>query len=515
MSAELIPLKQGQHVVTYVPKVTTDLPFFNLTQRKKGISNKIKFEGEDNFGNPINWEVRHNTDDDIGYAGVLAHEVWYLVIKPAIDATRKKEGKLPGIIPLGGIRECLRMVGWTAGGHQANDFIRALTQISFAGVIADLWFPTGELDEAGKPKFKQLKGRFSRMSVYAIGEQHLTEDDIKNTSFEFDLEDVVYIKLDPFETQLLEAQNESQKLIDNEYMFSVKPVARRWYELVAGKVYGAVHYKKPYFKIRYSEYLKHHHTLKRFYTPKAVNRQIRQIIKDHVSTGFVAKFESKKIVETGRELDFEIKFYIGEEAKNSIQRIRGYLATKTRKKSAEVKKAHITPKLVEESQNRSDIPAGARNAATSENLKPQSILISDQHLSILDLMPDESREIVQTLFNEYQISWEKSHKLATEDAEECRKQIAAMPFREVELNNKAGFLIKAIENSYNLPEAYLSRIEAKKREAANEKKKNATLECELCDNIGFRFVITENYPRGAAKRCTHDAKTENQFQTIK
>jgi hypothetical protein len=515
MATELIPLKQGQHVVTYVPKVTTDLPFFNLTQRKKGISNKIKFEGKDGFGNPVNWEVRHNTDDDIGYAGVLAHEVWYLVIKPAIDAARRETGRTPSIVPLGGIRECLRMVGWTEGGHQANDFIQALTQISFAGVIADLWFPTGETDGAGKPKFQQIKGRFSRMSVYAIGEKHLTEDEVKTAAFEFELEDTVYIKLDPFEARLQEAQADSQKLIDNEYMFSVKPVARRWYELMAGKVFGTVQYKKSYFKVRYSDYLKHHHTLKRFYTFKAVNRQIRQIIKDHVETGFITKFETKKIKEPNKELDFEIKFYVGQEAKNSISRIKSYLATKTRKKQIEVKKAHISPKLVGESQNRSDIPTGAENTATSENLPPQSILISDQHLTILDLMPSASREVVQILFNDYQISWEKCYKLATEQTEECRRQIAAMPFREVELNNKAGFLIKAIEESYNLPEAYLSRIEAKKREALNKQKTNATLECKLCDHSGFRFVITENYPRGAAKRCTHDEKIENQFETIK
>jgi hypothetical protein len=73
---------------------------------------------------------------------------------------------MPEIIPLGGIRQCLRKVGWTTGGFQARELLKVLTQIAFAGCVADLWLPTTDKDEEGKEKFLQIKGRFSRMSVY-------------------------------------------------------------------------------------------------------------------------------------------------------------------------------------------------------------------------------------------------------------------------------------------------------------------------------------------------------------
>jgi hypothetical protein len=51
------------------------------------------------------------------------------------------------------------------------------------------------------------KGRFSRMSVYAIWEHHLTDEELAQKSFDFDLEDVLYIRLDPLEAKLQQLQD--------------------------------------------------------------------------------------------------------------------------------------------------------------------------------------------------------------------------------------------------------------------------------------------------------------------
>ena len=45
------------------------------------------------------------------------------------------------------------------------------------------------------------------MSVYAIGEHHLTEEELAQRNFEFDLEDVLYIRLDPMEAKLQQLQD--------------------------------------------------------------------------------------------------------------------------------------------------------------------------------------------------------------------------------------------------------------------------------------------------------------------
>src|SRR5256714_10912649 len=173
MAFEPLPLKLEQHTVTFDPRLCLELPFFNLTLRKKDTPHVIKYAGRDDAGRPIRWEVYQDTSEEIGAPAVEAHEVWYLLVKPSIDSSRRADGSIPEIIPLGGIRACLRKVGWSAGGHQARELIKALTQISFAGCVADLWVPTGEQDLEGKTHFLQIKGRFSRLSVYAIGEHHL------------------------------------------------------------------------------------------------------------------------------------------------------------------------------------------------------------------------------------------------------------------------------------------------------------------------------------------------------
>src|SRR5215813_13554261 len=293
MAFELLPLKPDQHSVSFVPRLSLELPFFNLSARRKGIPKVIKYEGRDEAGRPIRWEVYQDTSKQIGAPAVEAHEVWYLLVKPSIDASRLRDGSIPETIPLGGVRECLRKVGWTAGGHQARELIKALTQISFAGCVADLWVPTDKPDNDGKTTYLQIKGRFSRMSVYAIGEYHLTEDELAQNKFEFDLADVIYIRLDPLEAKLQQLQD--RRILDNQYLFSVSPAARRWYELMAAKIFGVVSNRGTFCEIRYSWYIKHHHTLKRHHQRFRVVEQMNRVVHNHIESGYLSNVEYRVI----------------------------------------------------------------------------------------------------------------------------------------------------------------------------------------------------------------------------
>jgi hypothetical protein len=87
MAFELLPLKPEQHTLTFVPKLAIELPFFNLTNRRKDIPKVIKYRGRDSAGRPINWEVYQDASKEIGSPAVEAHEVWYLLVKPAIDSS--------------------------------------------------------------------------------------------------------------------------------------------------------------------------------------------------------------------------------------------------------------------------------------------------------------------------------------------------------------------------------------------------------------------------------------------
>jgi hypothetical protein len=496
MAAELIPLKPDQHVVTFVPKLSTDLPFFNLTHSRKDVPKVINYEGVDEAGHPIRWGVFQNTSREIGAPGTEAHQVWYLLIKPAIDETRRTDNTIPEIIPLGKIRECLRKVGWAAGGRQERDLIQALRQISFAGCVADLWFPSGEKDENGKQKYLQVKGSFSRLSIYAIGEYHVTEEELSKTEFRFDLEDVLYIKLDPLEVKMQQLQSQTQKLIDNQYLFSVKPAARRWYELMAGKIFGVVKNNSKFCEIRYSWYIKHHHTLKRHFEPKRIKEQMNNVAKEHLATAYLEKVEYRKIQEPGKELDFIIRYYPGEAAKDSLERIQHHIS-KRRKTQKTLSDASQTPKTILEPSGKGNEQPEAKNELLPAGLG--------------DVFTEEHETMTERLIVEFGVKPLKAIELIRKYTDQARQQLAAYSFRKIRPKNKAGWIIQAIENQYSLPDEYTEqlRIEADRRKIKESQEKIKS--CELCkDSQGFIHFKTLylGKPQNQVRRCSHDPKRE-------
>lgn len=323
MAAELIPLSDGQHQVVLVPKATTDLPFFYLTKQNVRLRENINYEGIDIKGRPIRWQVFPNNNPAIGAPGIDAHEAWMRLVKPTFDWHRDS-GKTLDILPLGKLREALRTVGWGEGGWEARRLLKALHQIGAASCVADLWIPTTQRDEQGNQTFQHINATFSKMTIYAIGSKHVTDEELKDGefNFDFDLEDTLYIQLNPIEVQI--QRDQPQRFIDNQYLFSVKPTARRWYELVAPKIFGVVKNKGEYCEVRYSWYIQHHHTLKRYYERYRVVFQMNRLVHDHLRQGYITRIEYRPLKEPGQEIDWIIRYYPGEAAKESIGRILSY-----------------------------------------------------------------------------------------------------------------------------------------------------------------------------------------------
>ncbi|HWX42877.1 MAG TPA: hypothetical protein VN345_17145 [Blastocatellia bacterium] len=246
------------------------------------------------------------------------------LVKPVIDSRLNLQDKSTYVIPLGRVRQCLRVIGWSEGGFEARRFLKALRQIGAAWCIADLWIPTTQTDEDGNVLFNHVKGEFSKMTIYAIGSKHLTEEDLNNGLFNFDfnLDDTVYVLLNPIEAEI--QKNQPQRYIDNQYMFSVVPAAQRWYELLAAKIFGVIKNSGSYCEVRYSWYVKHHHTLKRFYTRKRVVFQMTRLVQDHLDRGYLTKVEYRVVKDPGKEIDWIIRYYPGETARTSIARILSY-----------------------------------------------------------------------------------------------------------------------------------------------------------------------------------------------
>src|SRR5215213_2776539 len=486
MPRALQPLKPKQHPVTPLPKFTTELPFFYLTKRKDLLSQPIDFHGTDPEDKPVRWRVTPNPT--IGAPGIEAHEVWVRLIKPALNAERERRlGKLPSLIPLGSIRECLRTLGRSIGGWESRRLLKSIRQIGSAWCEADFWMPTVERDEEGRTRYRHIKGEFSRVSIYSIGSKHLTDEELEEGkfSFDFDLEDTVYLLLHPHEVEM--QKHQGQRPTDNEYLFSVNPSARRWYELLAPKIFGVIENRKShqegFCEIRYSWYVERHHTLKRHAERYRVVEQMNDLIEDHKAFGYVERVEYRAIKEPGQKIDFIIRYYPGEGARNSINRIR---SRHPRKKKAAQQEFPLSQ----------GSPPSLPPAETAAGAEPRAELL----MARLTGKPPEG----------FGISQAKAQGLVKGHREAVKEQLAAYPYRDLgkPKKNAAGWLIAAIEANYTLPAAYLEEQERRTQAEKVGEAKAAVDACPLCDHKGWRRVYTPEYPGGAMKRCSHKPEVE-------
>lgn len=321
----------------------------------------------------------------------------------------------------------------------------------------------------------------------------MTDEELEqgNFSFDFDLEDTVYLLLHPHEVEM--QRHQSQRPIDNEYLFSVNPSSRRWYELLAPKIFGVIENKNSqregFCEIRYSWYIERHHTLKRHAERYRVVEQMNDLIKDHKDFGYVEKVEYRAIKEPGQEIDYVIRYYPGEGARNSINRIRSRRPHKTRTSQQILPPSHDS----------------------QPTLPPAEIVKGSQskiELLIAKLMarPPEG----------FGISKSKAHELVKADSKSVEEQIEAYSYRDMgkPRKNAAGWLIAAIEGNYTLPVTYLQEQEKKQQAATSKEQLSAVNNCQFCDQKGWRRIRTLEYPNGAMKRCSHDANREAKYLDV-
>jgi hypothetical protein len=350
--------------------------------------------------------------------------------------------------------------------------------------VADLWVPTGEQDIEGKQKFLQIKGRFSRMSIYAIGEHHLTEEELAQSQFEFELEDVVYIRLDPLEAKLQQLQD--RRILDNQYLFSLRPAARRWYELMAAKIFGVVSNKGTFCEIRYSWYTQHHHTLKRYVEHKRVRFQMDRVIKDHIESGYIAKVEYRAVKEPDQLVDYIIRYYPGPGAIASMDRVQTHL------RHRRVSRQSLGPHKIKQKPTTLHATEGTQPLALSV------VTANHQHLMV-------------ELILKFGINASRAYNLVMSRSEAVKFQLDVWSFRQVAPRNRAGWMIQAIEGNYGAPSQYFEDRKQQEHEQAIAIVQTAVRECAICDAKGFRYVKSSKYPNGAMRQCSHNAAIESQY----
>lgn len=129
-------------------------------------------------------------------------------------------------------------------------------------------------------------------------------------------------------------------------------------------------------------------------------------------------------------------------------------------------------------------------------------------------LPPGSEEIFDRLRKEFDVAEMKALELVRNFAvEKIKAQVESFSYRRESVKNMSGFIIRAIENDYSLPEGYLEVLKKRERGKAEKARKAAIDACPLCDSSGQRNVKSEmDTFYGVLHECTHDPEVEQQFE---
>jgi hypothetical protein len=135
----------------------------------------------------------------------------------------------------------------------------------------------------------------------------------------------------------------------------------------------------------------------------------------------------------------------------------------------------------------------------------------NQQSKQLSTLTVEQKHLIEQLVQDFQVGERKAEELIANCYEETKRQLEAFKYRyEINLTNKAGWIIEAIKNAYAVPEAY---IEAKRKAQAEENHKiwqakvNA---CTFCDKDGW-LHLTNPDNKTFVRRCNHTQELVNQL----
>lgn len=144
-------------------------------------------------------------------------------------------------------------------------------------------------------------------------------------------------------------------------------------------------------------------------------------------------------------------------------------------------------------------------------LKMQSERQSDLQSSQSTTLTSEQEDLIKQLVKDFQVVEWKAKELIVNCYEEAKRQLEAFKYRyDVNLTNKAGWIIEAIKNAYAVPEAY---IEVKRKAQTEEKHRiwqAKVTACKFCDKDGW-LHLTKPDNKTLVHRCDHTHELVNQL----
>jgi hypothetical protein len=355
------------------------------------------------------WEVSYNSKH--GQPGPLAYKLDTLIVNRRIDDERPS---IPKIIKLGSLSEVCRELGMPASGKNTNHIRKALRQNAFAGITAKITYRATDGAE------RSIEADFTRYSVIFTGERF--PDGRKANAVYLILNDV-YMKV------LNEAQT---RPLDYNYLRDLPPAAQRFYELIGFQIYAVLKHERPRARLLYSDFCTRAPQT-RYFDWEHVRKQMYKVHAPHLKSGYLAKVEFQEQQTECEETDWLMLYTPGRraeaefrEASRKPRRLPRPQATKPSNETP----AYLQPTITE-----------PRSAAATHDADAASEQLVSQLVSF-HLAETTARELVR--------DYRKLVEL----------QLRALPHRNInKIKDLASWLIKAIRESYELPEQMKAALE--------------------------------------------------------
>lgn len=375
----------------------------------------------------------------------------YLAFQKILERIKREKGKIENPIAFTSA-ELLQLLGHTDGGSNFKDVEE------WCDVMASTYIKSeGAMWIAGKKKFAS--------DSFVIFQR------VKRTGQELDdgtTADKNYVWLSDWYLEninayyLLPIDFDTYKQLKNNIAKALIPLLQIW--LYASREQGV-------FEKRYDEICQILNIAQYSY-PSKIKEKIAPSLNELIKQDYLSEWD---VVETADKTGYKIVFWHG----------RKFYQDQTKR-------------LSKANKARRSVAAGKAGGKTNRKYQ----------------LPPGSEEVFDRLRKEFDVAEMKALELVRNfQPEKIKAQVESFSYRRESVQNMSGFIIRAIENDYSLPEGYVEILKKRERAKAEKARKAAIDACPLCDNNGQRNVKSEmDTFYGVMHECTHDPEVEEQFE---
>jgi len=435
----------------------------------------------------------------------IADQDKYLALQKLIVEKYKKHGEVKNPIVFSS-SELLSILGKTDSGKNFKDVVQWLDRM-YATTI----FSEGAVYLAGKKTWARDRLRVFERAISAGQELEPGKVTDKNAVWlsDWQLENIN-------NNYLLPVDIDSYKHLKQDIAKALAPLLQIW-------LYASRNEKK--FEKLYSDICKHLGIT--CYTKLSdIQRRFCPSLDELKKEGYLAKWE---LVQTADKKAYKIIFYHGskfyQDRVKQLERKQKTLEPPKPKKQTQPP-IDITPEpqpaATPQPKEAGESKQTPQSTTQPQPETPQISRLNDtqQH----DLPPThtelspEAQNALYELINAFGVGESKALELITTKPEETQDQLAAFKYRyPKEVNqpaNKAGLIIKAIENSYQLPDAYLADKKQQEEKRRNEEQQKIREACNICNGKSFvRYTELETKQSGL-KPCKHSEEFRQEIFAI-